>query len=136
MDSSNSNGTCVPNTSFYGSSRRQKEIMMRVQGVTRWKESREKITDESLEIKSALATFIEETVNEHCTTEEVANKILNGKKSIKDLIHSITEEARKKAVDNIAAISDKEVKEMVLKYYELDETKAHITEVVDILDLI
>ncbi len=99
-------------------------------------EAREKITDESLEIKSALATFIEETVNEHCTTEEVANKILNGKKSIKDLIHSITEEARKKAVDNIASISDKEVKEMVLKYYELDETKAHITEVVDILDLI
>lgn len=99
-------------------------------------EARAKITDESLEIKRALATFIEETVNEHCTTEEVANKILNGKKSIKDLIHSITEEARKTAVDNIAAISDEEVKEMVLKYYELGETKAHITEVVDILDLI
>jgi hypothetical protein len=34
LDSSNSNGTCVPNTRFYGSSQRQKEIMMRVQVVS------------------------------------------------------------------------------------------------------
>lgn len=99
-------------------------------------EARAKITEESLEIKGALATFIEETVNEHCTTEEVANKILDGKKSIKDLINNITNKAKKKAVKNIAAISDEEVKEMVLKYYELDDTKASGTEVVDILDLI
>lgn len=99
-------------------------------------EARAKITEESLEIKGALATFIEETVNEHCTTEEVANKILDGKKSIKDLINDITNEAREKAVNNMAAISDEEVKEMVLKYYELEETKAHNTEVVDILDLV
>lgn len=43
-------------------------------------EARAKITEESLEIKSALATFIEETINERCTTEEVANKILDVKK--------------------------------------------------------
>ena len=36
----------------------------------------------------------------------------------------------------MAAISDEEVREMVLKYYELDDTKASGTEVVDILDLI
>lgn len=99
-------------------------------------EARAKITEESLEIKGALATFIEETVNEHCTTEEVANKILDGKKSIKDLINNITNKAKEKAVKNVAAISDEEVKEMVLKYYELDDTKASGTEVVDILDLI
>lgn len=99
-------------------------------------EARAKITEESLKIKSALATFIEETVNEHCTTEEVANKILDGKKSIKDLINNITNKAKEKAVKNVAAISDEEVKEMVLKYYEIDETKAQNAEVVDILDLI
>lgn len=99
-------------------------------------EARAKITEESLEIKGALATFIEETVNEHCTTEEVANKILDGKKSIKDLINDIRKKAKEKAVNNIAAISDEEVRGMVLKYFEIDETKAQNAEVVDILDLI
>lgn len=99
-------------------------------------EARAKITEESLEIKGALATFIEETVNERCTTEEVANKILDGKKSIKDLIDKITKEAKSRAVNSVAAISDEEVKDMVLKYYEIDETKAQNAEVVDILDLI
>lgn len=98
--------------------------------------ARTKITEESLEIKGALATFIEETVNEHCTTEEVANKILDGKKSIKDLINDIRNKAKEKAVNNMAAISDEEVRGMVLKYFEIDETKAQNAEVVDILDLI
>lgn len=99
-------------------------------------EARAKITEESLEIKSALATFIEETINERCTTEEVANKILDGKKSIKDLINNIRNKAKEKAVNNMAAISDEEVRGMVLKYFEIDETKAQNAEVVDILDLI
>lgn len=99
-------------------------------------EARAKITEESLEIKGALATFIEETVNEHCTTEEVANKILDGKKSIKDLINDIRNKAKEKAVNNMAATSDEEVRGMVLKYYEIDDTKSQNTEVVDILDLI
>lgn len=99
-------------------------------------EARAKITEESLEIKSALATFIEETINERCTTEEVANKILDGKKSIKDLINDIRNKAKEKAVNNMAAISDEEVRGMVLKYYEIDEIKAQNSEVVDILDLI
>lgn len=99
-------------------------------------EARTKITEESLEIKSALATFIEETINERCTTEEVANKILDGKKSIKDLINDIRNKAKEKAVNNMAAISDEEVRGMVLKYFEIDETKTQNAEVVDILDLI
>ena len=98
--------------------------------------ARAKITEESLEIKGALATFIEETINERCTTEEVANKILDGKKSIKDLINDIRNKAKEKAVNNMAAISDEEVRGMVLKYFEIDETKAQNAEVVDILDLI
>ncbi len=36
----------------------------------------------------------------------------------------------------MAAISDEEVREMVLKYYEIDDTKSQSTDVVDILDLI
>lgn len=99
-------------------------------------EARAKITEESLKIKGALATFIEETINERCTTEEVANKILDGKKSIKDLINKIKKEAKTRSVKSVAVISDEEVKEMALKYYELDDTKASGTEVVDILDLI
>ena len=99
-------------------------------------EARAKITEESLEIKGALATFIEETINERCTTEEVANKILDGKKSIKDLINNITNTAKEKAVENVAAISDEEVRDMVLKYYEIDEIKPQNADVVDILDLI
>lgn len=99
-------------------------------------EARAKITEESLKIKGALATFIEETINERCTTEEVANKILDGKKSIKDLINDIRNKAKEKAVNNMAAISDEEVRGMVLKYFEIDETKAQNAEVVDILDLI
>lgn len=99
-------------------------------------EARAKITEESLKIKGALATFIEETINERCTTEEVANKILDGKKSIKDLINNIRNTAKEKAVNNMAAISDEEVRGMVLKYFEIDETKAQNAEIVDILDLI
>lgn len=99
-------------------------------------EARAKITEESLEIKGALAMFIEETINERCTTEEVANKILDGNKSIKDLINDIRNKAKEKAVNNMAAISDEEVRGMVLKYFEIDETKAQNAEVVDILDLI
>nr|DAX72421.1 MAG TPA: PcfK-like protein [Caudoviricetes sp.] len=99
-------------------------------------EARAKITEESLKIKGALATFIEETINERCTTEEVANKILDGKKSIKDLINNIRNKAKEKAVNNMAAISDEEVRGMVLKYFEIDETKAKNAEIVDILDLI
>lgn len=99
-------------------------------------EARAKITEESLKIKGALATFIEETINERCTTEEVANKILDGKKSIKDLINNIRSKAKEKAVNNMAAISDEEVRGIVLKYFEIDETKAQNAEVVDILDLI
>nr|DAO33717.1 MAG TPA: PcfK-like protein [Caudoviricetes sp.] len=99
-------------------------------------EARAKITEESLEIKGVLATFIEKTVNEHCTTEEVANKILDGKKSIKDLINDIRNKAKEKAVNNMAAISDGEVRNMVLKYYEIDDTKSQSADVVDILDLI
>lgn len=99
-------------------------------------EARAKITEESLEIKSVLATFIEDTINERCTTEEVANKILDGKKSIKDLINNIRNTAKEKAVNNMAAISDEEVRGMVLKYFEIDETKAQNAEIVDILDLI
>ena len=99
-------------------------------------EARAKITEESLKIKGVLATFIEETINERCTTEEVANKILDGKKSIKDLINDIRNKAKEKAVNNMAAISDEEVRGMVLKYFEIDETKAQNAEVVDILDLI
>lgn len=99
-------------------------------------EARAQITEESLEIKGVLATFIEETVNEHCTTEEVANKILDGKKSIKDLINDIRNKAKEKAVNNMAAISDGEVRNMVLKYYEIDDTKSQSADVVDILDLI
>lgn len=98
--------------------------------------ARATITEESLKIKGALATFIEETINERCTTEEVANKILDGKKSIKDLIDKITKEAKTRAVNSVAAISDEEVREMVLKYYEIDDTKSQSTDVVDILDLI
>ena len=99
-------------------------------------EARAKITEESLEIKGALATFIEEIINERCTTDEVANKILDGKKSIKDLINDIRNKAKEKAVNNMAAISDEEVRGMVLKYFEIDETKAQNAEVVDILDFI
>lgn len=99
-------------------------------------QARAKMTEESLEIKGELARFIEETVNESCTTEEVANKILDGKKSIKDLIDKITKEAKSRAVNSVAAISDEEVKDMVLKYYEIDEIKPQSADVVDILDLI
>ena len=99
--------------------------------------AREQITDESLEIKSALATFIEETINERCTTKGVANKILDGKKTIKDLIDKITSEAKSKAKNGCAVLSDDEVREMILNYYELDKTEpAHKAKVVDILELI
>lgn len=100
-------------------------------------EARAKITEESLEIKGALATFIEETVNGRCTTEEAANKILDGKKTIKDLIDKITSEAKSKAKNGCAVLSDDEVREMILNYYELDKTEpAHKAKVVDILELI
>lgn len=55
-------------------------------------------------------------------------------KKINQARAKMTEEAKSRAVNSVAAISDEEVKDMVLKYYEIDEIKPQSADVVDILD--
>lgn len=100
-------------------------------------EARAKITKESTDIGGPLANFIEEHVNEHCTTIDVAAKVMD--KSLKALVKLIEEQARKNKVGNVGAVSDAEVIEMTDEFYELKASakpSAAAPGVVDVLDLI
>lgn len=56
-----------------------------------------KITDEMMKINSEFATFIEEYLTSICTSDEVAEKILNPEKTLTEFVKNITDEFREKA---------------------------------------
>lgn len=100
-------------------------------------EARAKITDESQKIGGPLANFIEEHINSHCTTIDVAAKVMD--RNLSDLIKKIEGEARKNKIGNIGMISDADVIEMTDEFYELKASakpSAAAPGVVDVLDLI
>lgn len=101
--------------------------------------ARSKITEQSLKLNDNFATFIEEYLNQICTTEKVAEKILNSDKTLKGFCDECIEEARKIARQKgsgaqCAGFPDSEYYERVEKYYGiLPEDKGQIgTDVIDI----
>lgn len=104
------------------------------------------VTEESLKIDKVDKNFvrlIEEHLNDICTTEGVANKLLDPKKSLLDFCKKCQDEARKKARANgtgvqCAGFPDSVYYEMAEEYYNiLPEDKEEVTtNVIDITSLL
>lgn len=105
-------------------------------------EARKKITEESQEIGSSLAIFVEEHLNSLCTTDGVAAQVTAKGKSVAGCIKEITDAARKKAANGVACLSEEEVTEIINTYYGLKDLERKRTktaqddDVIDIFDLL
>lgn len=103
--------------------------------------ARQKITEESQEIGSSLAIFVEEHLNSLCTTDEVAAQVTAKGKSLSGCIKEITDAARKKAANGVACLSEEEVTGIINSYYGLKDLErkgakaAQDDDVIDIFDL-
>lgn len=79
-----------------------------------------------MELKLDAKTHYEKLIKDYLesnSSEELANKINNGNKTLKGCWNYITNEARKKATDNCACIEDKEVYGWAVHYFEEDSIK-------------
>lgn len=101
-----------------------------------------KITEEAMKLNNNFAIFIEEHLTEICTTEKVADKLLNESKKLEAFCKECKSNAEKKARVQgggfqIAGLPDKEYFELVEEYYNITpEDKNQATgNVVDIMDL-
>lgn len=97
-------------------------------------EAIKRITEEMMAIDTPLAQGIEEHLTEACTSEAVAEKLLDPKKSLKGICKDITAEAKKRAKDGVAYIPPEEVFKMVDDYYGIGSApkRDHI----DVMDLL
>lgn len=102
---------------------------------TQVNEARQKITEEALKINSTLATFIEEAVNKLVVNDKAATAVLDKEKSLSGCIKKITGEAKKRAANNVACLSEEEVREIALEYYGISE-ETPADNVIDIMDLL
>lgn len=99
--------------------------------------ARAEITEQSGKDGSPLAIFIEEYVNQHLTSAEVARKVSG--KNLPDLITKIKDRARSNAKNGVAMMSDEEVRQMTDEFYGLKAEARHEADThqkVDILDLL
>jgi hypothetical protein len=99
--------------------------------------ARAEITGQSQKEQSPLATFIEEYVNSHLTSAEVASKV-SGKK-LSDLMAKIKNHAKSIAKYGCAMVSDEEVRQMADEFYGLkieEKPEVDTHEKVDVLDLL
>lgn len=81
----------------------------------------------------------EEYLTSICTTDAVADKILDDKKELKKCFEKIKGIAKGRAVNGCAYIPPEEVFEIIREYYGIKLTESELApadEVVDILDLI
>lgn len=96
-----------------------------------------KITEEMMENQNNTAIrVIEEHLTSICTTNEVAEKILNKEKTLRGALGAIKNEAQKEKVGNCACIDDKRGFEIVEKYFGIEEEDKKINKIIDIIDLI
>lgn len=96
-----------------------------------------KITEEMMENQNNTAIrVIEEHLTSICTTNEVAEKILNEEKTLRGALEAIRNEAQKEKVGNYACIDDKRGFEIVEKYFEIEEEDKKFNKIIDIIDLI
>lgn len=61
---------------------------------------------------------------------ECAKEVVDEKKTLEEAFKKVTEEARKKAVNNCAVLTDEEVFKIVAKYYEFTNEQQNATKVV------
>lgn len=107
------------------------------------------ITDEMMKINHPFAVFIEEHLTNICTTDAVANKLLNPQKSLKQFVtdqeNKMKEIARKQGNGmQSAGASDEEFKERAEVYYEITEEdkqeikpkRAEKSNVIDVMDFL
>lgn len=81
----------------------------------------------------------EEYLTSICTTDAVADKILDDKKELEKCFEFSKDRFKKKAVKGCAMVEDEEAYEVIREYYGIKLTESKLApadEVVDILDLI
>lgn len=98
-------------------------------------EARQKITEEALKINGTLATFVEEAINKLVVDDKAAEAVLDKRKSLSGCMKKIMDEARKRAANNVACLSEEEVREIALEYYGISE-ETPADNVIDIMDLL
>lgn len=97
-----------------------------------------KITDEMMKINEPLVQMIEEHLTSICTTQAVAEKLLNDKKSLKELNQQLWAEANKHRMGNGAWIPDEELLQMSEEYYGItveDKSSMVAAPAEDIIDI-
>lgn len=94
----------------------------------------EKLTKEMMKLNNPFAQAIEEHLTEICTSDAVAEKILQEGKSLKGACDSIREVAKKNAVGGVGAVSDEDAYRMAEEYYGISRAEKH--ETLNVLDLL
>lgn len=101
-----------------------------------------RITDEMMKINTPHAQAVEEYLTGICTTDAVAEKLLDERKSLKGFLDELLKEAKKRSKGNVAYIAPEEVWEMVEKYYGITEedkssmVAAPAEDIIDISDFL
>ena len=90
----------------------------------------EKLTKEMMKLNNPFAQAIEEI----CTSDAVAEKILQEGKSLKGACDSIRDVAKKNAVGGVGAVSDEDAYRMAEEYYGISRVEKH--ETLNVLDLL
>lgn len=80
-----------------------------------------KITEEMMEINEDLAKMLEEHLTGICTTNAVAEKLLDDNKSLKELNEKIWKEAQKRRKGKGLYWPDDEICELAEEYYGITE---------------
>ena len=98
-----------------------------------------KITDEMINENDPLITMIEEHLTNICTTEAVAQKLMNEGKTLKACSKVIWAEAEKRKNKRGAHIPDAECYEMAEKYFGIAEEdkqeKKRVATQTDVIDI-
>ena len=79
-----------------------------------------RITEQAMKMDHPLATVIEEYLTDRCTTNEVAEKLLDESKTVKEIFDGIEEKARKEAKNGFGMMKDEDLYGMIDDYYGLD----------------
>lgn len=100
-----------------------------------------RITEEAMKLNNPFATYIEEYLTNECTSDTVAEKILNPQKSLKEFTDTITEEMRAEAQKGgtgarSAGASDEYFYRRAREYYEIGKEKKKSSDVMNLFDFL
>ena len=94
-----------------------------------------KITEEMMKMDDPLAQMIEEHLTKMCTTQSIAEKLLDSGKTLEGIHKKIWDEARRRKKKQGAFIPDQEIYDMIDEYYGISEAPPK-TEGINVLDLL